>query len=342
MLATEEDRLATAGPQFEIDTNPDSVQHFRPRADSERFEGVAFSTSGDIIGAATANTNAVYLFRRKADGRFDETPYCAIKGAASRLNYPHDLSFSRSGEVELLAVALRRGSILIYRRDKDTDVFGPEPVFRIGGWRARLSYSDGVAFVPPDDQYLAAANLRRSTVTFYRRLSTSPVRFRIWPEFRLRHASLYRPDGLGLSADGEWLATANHGHNTVAIFRRGPRNADRLMFGPDPTVVIRDPSLRYPHSVVFTPETGHLVVTNAGANYFSVYAPTPDGEERQWSPAPIIQQSINSEDAFRAVNLENEMEGGPKGIAIHRQSLAVCSPQIGMKIFAIRERRATA
>ena len=334
--------MATAGPQFEIDTDPDSVQHFRPRAESERFEGVAFSTSGDIIGAATANTNAVYLFRRKADGRFDETPYSAIKGAASRLDYPHDLSFSRSGEAELLAVALRRGSVLIYRRDKDTDAFGPEPVFRIAGWRARLSYSDGVAFVPSDDQYLAAANLRRSTVTFYRRLSLSPVRFEIWPEFRLRHTSIYRPDGLAFSSDGEWLATANHGNNSVTIFRRATGKTGKIMFGPDPTVVIRDPALSYPHSVAFTPETGHLVVTNAGANYFSVYAPTPNGEGRQWSQAPIVQQIVNSEDEFRAVNMENKMEGGPKGIAIHRQSLAVCSPQIGLKIFSIRERPATA
>ena len=74
--------------------------------------------------------------------------------------------------------------------------------------------------------------------------------------------------------------------------------------GPTSTAlpaVIRDPALCYPHSVAFTPETGHLVVTNAGANYFSVYAPTPDGGGRQWSQAPIVQQIVNSEDEFRAV-----------------------------------------
>ena len=38
-------------------------------------------------------------------------------------------------------------------------------------------------------------------------------------------------------------------------------------------MVITDPGLRHPHSVAFSSETNHLVVTNAAANYFSVYAP---------------------------------------------------------------------
>jgi hypothetical protein len=33
------------------------------------------------------------------------------------------------------------------------------------------------------------------------------------------------------------------------------------------------------------------------------------------------------------------MEGGPKGVAIHQNNLAVCSPQIGVKIYSFRERR---
>jgi hypothetical protein len=31
------------------------------------------------------------------------------------------------------------------------------------------------------------------------------------------------------------------------------------------------------------------------------------------------------------------MEGGPKGVAVYNNSLAVCSPEIGVKIYAFRE-----
>ena len=51
-----------------------------------------------------------------------------------------------------------------------------------------------------------------------------------------------------------------------------------------------------------------------------------------------MSQIIAHEDKeFMEVNTANKMEGGPKGVAIHDDKLAVCSPQIGVKIYTFRE-----
>lgn len=325
--------------RFEIDAGPGSVQQFAPLDKGVRFEGVAFSPSGAVLGTVTADSNMVLIFRRRGDGRFDETPFCRIEGRQSGLEYPHDLAFSLTGDGLLLAVAQRGGAVAIFRRNEVGGTYGPAPVAEIRGTSAQLEHSDGVAFVPPDDAYLAVCNLTQASITFHRRLSSSPLRFSNVPAFVLRHSSLQHPDGVALSSDGNWLATANHAGHTVSIFRRRRQSLFRkgIAFGPEPVSVIDDPTLCHPHSVAFSPLTGHIAVTNAGANFFSVYPPSPGGGAG-WSPEPVLRQTVNAEKAFRRVNMENRMEGGPKGIAIAPQSLAICSPEIGLKIYPVRER----
>lgn len=102
--------------------------------------------------------------------------------------------------------------------------------------------------------------------------------------------------------------------------------------------IIADPGVRFPHSVAFTPETNHLVVTNAGANYFSVYRPEGRNSEMRWSPLPVLQKAVGPDNIFREVNASNKMEGGPKGVAFSNNSLAVCSPELGIKIYSFREK----
>ncbi len=324
---------------IEIEATADSVQNLAPPDSLQRFEGIAFSPSGNTIGAATSDTNTVFLFRRKPDGRFEDAPYSRIQGPRSKLKYPHDLSFSLSGETELLAVAQRSRAICIYQKHKTTDDYSTDPVFEIRGRIARLNFSDGVAFVPPDDNFLAACNLKTSTITFYRSTSGLSVGFELKPVFRLKHPSLYRPDGLAFSQCGTWLAVANHGNNTVSIYERQRQDfpGQEIQYGPAPVTIIRDPGLRYPHSVAFTPQTNHLVVTNAGANYFNLYPPERHGPEMRWSQSPVLQPILGSESVFNQINSRNKMEGGPKGVAIHKTSLAVCSPVYGIKIYSFRE-----
>jgi DNA-binding beta-propeller fold protein YncE len=102
-------------------------------------------------------------------------------------------------------------------------------------------------------------------------------------------------------------------------------------------MVIADPRLRYPHSVAFTPHTNHLVVTNAGANYFNAYAPRRGFLRTRWSQAPVAQVIAHDDATFKEVNTADKTEGGPKGVAINGATLAVCSPQIGIKIYSFRE-----
>jgi DNA-binding beta-propeller fold protein YncE len=322
---------------IEIEASDYSVQNLAPPNKLQRFEGIAFSPSGNILGIATSDTNTIFLFRRKPDGLFEDTPYSSINGPGSRLNYPHDLSFALSGNTELLAVAQRAGSISLYEK-KTGDHYSTDPVFEICGPETRLNYSDGVAFVPPDNDYLAACNLESSRITFYRKIPGAPIGFKLKPVFELKRG-LSGPDGLGFSQCGKWLAVANHGNHTVSIYRRRESIFSRrkLKYRPRPVTIIEDPGLRHPHSVAFTPKTNHLVVTNAGANYFSVYQPQGRGGAMRWTQSPVLQQIIGPDEIFREVNARNKMEGGPKGIAIHENSLAICSPEHGVKIYSFRE-----
>ena len=105
-------------------------------------------------------------------------------------------------------------------------------------------------------------------------------------------------------ADGSYEeATSNHGNHTVSIFARSRGNG--LQCYAEPVSVILDPKLRHPHSVAFRPRSRHVVEGDAGAN----------------------------------INARNKMEGGPKGIAIYQDRLAICSPEFGINIYRFRERR---
>ncbi len=157
---------------IEIDDNDDSIQSLAPPSKLQRFEGIAFSSTGNIIATAASETNTVFLFRRNANGLFEDTPYWSINGPRSGINYPHDVAFALSGETELLAVAQRRGAISIYEKQRASENFGPDPVIEICGSETKLNFSDGVAFVPPDNICLAACNLEIGTIFFINKLQS--------------------------------------------------------------------------------------------------------------------------------------------------------------------------
>ena len=270
-------------------------------------------------------------------------PEQRMEGAASGLDYPHDLAFSPAGGQELLAVAQRSGSILIFRNSGRPGQYGPEPAYRIRGRQTGLQYSDGVAFLPPRGDCLAACNLTTDKVTFYRRTPhADTTEFEARPCFTMQRKGIAMPDGLAFSRDGRWLAVANHGQQTVSIYRRQDGDGgNEPSFHRKPVAVIADSSLHYPHSVAFTPRRNHVVVTCAGANYLNIYrcepGPADDPSEVRWSLGPAQQLLIGSEDTFRAVNACNKMEGGPKGVAVHEDLLAVCRPETHLSLYAIEE-----
>jgi hypothetical protein len=316
---------------FEID--PSCIQHIMPANPTDRFEGIDFSASGNIIAVATLDTDKVLLFRRKPDGRFEDSPFRTI----GQLDQPHDVSFSQSEGMELLAVAQRTGAVAMYNRNGPDESY--DPIFEIKGPQAKLAYTDAVSFVPPQNDYLAACNLNRSTVLFFRRSSLSSASFEDAPEFELKLPKSFNPDGLAFSRCGRWLATANLGNQSVSVFERCARivSGDKPFYGPKPVTIIEDPTLRYPHSLAFT-RTNHLIVTNSGARYFNVYEPRQHDSGMQWSQSPVARVIAQDDEAFQAANTASKLEGGPKGVAIHGNDLAICGPQIGVKIYHFHER----
>lgn len=299
-------------------------QRIRPPAGRHRFEGIAFSPDGSSLAVATSESNAVFFYRH-ANGRVAEEPFAAIDGA--RLDYPHDVSFSPAGD--LMAVALRKGAITVYERNEEG--FASGPAFVIRGARTRLNFSDGVAFVPPDGGALAACNLESDSISFFRMTSRSPLSFELSPSFELKGGAIFRPDGLAFSQDGRWLAVANHGQHTVVVFERA--SGAELRYGSEPVTTLRR-SFRCPHSVAFTPGSNHLLVTNAGANYFSLF----EHDGNRWSRSPASRSIVGADDTFREVNARCKSEGGPKGIAVHEDVIAICSPEEGIVIYTLRER----
>lgn len=300
-------------------------QRVRPPGGRHRFEGIAFSPDGSSLAVATSESNTVFFYRH-ANGRIAEEPFEAIAGA--RLDYPHDVTFSPAGD--LLAVAQRKGAITVHERRGEG--FASDPVFVIRGAKTRLNFSDGVAFVPPDGGALAACNLESDSISFYRMTGRSPLSFELSPSFELKGGAIFRPDGLGFSQDGRWLAVANHGQHTVVVFERAP-GAD-LRYGPEPVITLRR-SFRCPHSVAFTPGSNHLLVTNAGANYFSLFERDGNG----WSRSPASRTIVGADDTFREVNARCKSEGGPKGIAVHEDIVAICSPEQGIVIYTLQSAR---
>jgi hypothetical protein len=79
------------------------------------------------------------------------------------------------------------------------------------------------------------------------------------------------------------------------------------------------------------------VVTNAGANYFSVYEHKKRFSKMSWSQSPVLQKIVGPDNIFQVVNARNKMEGGSKGVAFHKNLLAVCSPEYGIKIYLFRK-----
>jgi hypothetical protein len=339
LLAIEELIDVTCEFHFEIAENAKPIQRLAPPSEAERFEGIGFSSSGHLLAVATAAGNGVLLYRRKTDGQFEDTPYLRIGEPNCRLRYPHDVSFAACRDTELLIVAQRGEALTIYRIRQENADYRVEMVQEISGPETKLSNSDGAALVPPDSEYLAACNLASASINFYRQCSRSPICFGSTPTFELKHSSVYNPDGLAFSRCGSWLAIANHGNHSVSIFQRLRKTltGGELRYGPEPVTIIQDPRLRYPHSVAFTPWTNHLIVTNAGANYVCVYEPKNRDSGLRWSQTAMLQKRVGRKGTFRKVNSENETEGGAKGVAIHKNSLAVCSPEFGVEIYTFRE-----
>jgi WD40 repeat protein len=303
-------------------------------------EGVAFSPDGGVVAISHAADQRVSLFARDASGGWPERPTWQIDGERSGVDYPHDLDFSPDGR--RLVVANRQGrSITCYARLPGEELrFSSRPIWTLRGRRSGLGYCDGVKFVPPDGDFLAAVDLKHDRLTFHRKSRLFAGRFRRRPAFVLQgpETRLAKPDGLSFTPDGALLAVTNHGGGTVTVYARGSAGA----YGPAPVAEIGRGRLRYPHSVAFSPGGDHLAISDAGARRVSFWRREPgdDPATARWSESPVCEIEACDPVAFEAKNRAEPKEGGPKGIAFGDDCFAVCSAGLGLRVHGVRRSEA--
>jgi hypothetical protein len=77
-----------------------------------------------------------------------------------------------------------------------------------------------------------------------------------------------------------------------------------------------------------------LIVTNAGGNFFSVYEPRRCHFGLKWNHLPPHKRLLVT---TKPANALNKMEGCPKGLAVHGNTIAACSPEIRIKLYSFQK-----
>jgi len=318
------------------------LQRISPPGEGLRIEGIAFSSDGNLIGTVLSEGNQACLYQRQKDSHnFENEPFCILGDGNIVLDYPHDIAFSPDSESEFLAVALRPGPVVFFQKIPGELEYNAEPVQVLQGPEVALNYSDGVAFAPPVGDVVAVCDLAGDKINFYQfnRDSTLPVN-PVRPAYTITGAHINQPDGIAFSRCGRFLACTNHNENSITVFERSATDSkNRYVFRQK----IVDETLIFPHSVQFSPEHAHLLVTCAGANYINVYHRTSKHEHKHdmelWSESADQQLLAGSKQAFNCSNSTNKMEGGPKGITMSKDFVAFCRPETGIEIYPYEECR---
>ena len=301
---------------------------------ADKYEGVAFSPSGNILAVAAAGANSILLFRRGSAGRFEKHPCQILRGGVQGLDFPHDVAFGKTKSGEVLASVERGGVISMWLLKSQTGDMTDAPTKRMYLNTPADHYVDAICFLPGDSPYLAAANHHTSTISFYKPRIKSHTELTATPEAIFFSPYMSGPEGIAFSECGCWLAVANHGNNTVAVFRRlySAQAGSAPRYDPRPVTLIADPELKHPHSVAFSPVFNHLIVTNAADPRVHVFAASGHGEDRRCLSRSVSSLEFVPQEIFAPVNQEFDREGGAKGIATQGDEIAICSPEMGLKV----------
>lgn len=294
----------------------------------DRPEGIAFAPSGLLIAAVNANANTVCFYTRSdtEGSAFETTPSFIIQGATSKLDYPHDASFSPDGNH--LAIANRYGnSITIFKKAEGGLFYDPTPFQVIQGDGSKLENPNAVKYAPTGN-ILGVANSKGNRITLYRYQGDN---YEMAPYQIIEDSPdiLNIPDGLAFSSTAELLAVTSHANNSVVFYQLIPDSQNLYTSKPVEILKGKSTNFCFTHSLCFHPSDEYLAVSNAAgkktlnifkktSNTFPRYSKVPEQALEIYNPKTIHMQTQYPE------------EGGVKGLAFSRDGkyLGLCASDI--------------
>ena len=279
------------------------------------------SPDGRRIALAGFSANALAIADfEETDAR--EVAVTAVEFVRSpKLARPHGLAFL---DDETLLVANRESEVLLIDLATAVGRAGQSgDATRVlvdgeSGVPVRSPGSVAIRWITTDLVELIVCNNYAHDVTRY--VIDRSEGWRVVDAERLLAASLDVPDGVAISASGEWIAISNHNHNNVHLYRFG------AVLGPtsEPDGILVGPN--YPHGLALPPTTDVCCVADAGLPYLHAYE-APDGD---WSGrrSPVATTRVMDDDSFNVARY-NPQEGGPKGLAVTAADMVIVTSERG-------------
>ena len=224
-------------------------------------------------------------------GRPHVTLTNVIEYSSPCLKLPHGVAFL---DDDTIVVANRLGEVDVLRLPADATALqsselppialGPGPGFELLDVPGSLAVTGGTQ----GEVEVLVANNSGDTITAHT-LDSDPVA--VTSSSVLLRRGMDYPDGLAVSADGEWIAVSNHAAHIVMLYQR----SSSLHEDSQPDCILRGVS--YPHGICFSPDGRHLFVAGTGRPYVHVFA--RDGQVWRGVQYPAVSVRVMQEDMFR-------------------------------------------
>jgi hypothetical protein len=283
-----------------------------------RCEDVKFSPSARRLAIAAFEQGKIAVLDIAVAGATGEPKQIGLTDgfalASPHLRYPHGVDFL---DEETIVVANRGGDACVFKLPRANGGRECEatPLALIGAAEF-LSTPGSVTAIresPVRGEILICNNFVHTVTRHAYDLSRgctiggSRVLLRKW---------LAVPDGIAVSENRKWIAVSNHDSGHVFLYENTPA----LNENSDPDGILR--CIAYPHGVRFVADDRFIFAADAGAPYVNVYA----GDAANWRGVrnPVLTFRVLDQDLFLRGRV-NPMEGGPKGIDLAGEVMAVAS-----------------
>ena len=303
------------------------------RAALERIGGaedVRFSPSNGRIALACLPHNAIAIadVTVDVDGDRSRVTITHVEEYSSpSLDRPHGVDFV---DDDTVIVANRGGNLTLLQLPADTSGSGEAAEIELPADRdfEGLSAPGSVRVVRDggSSARVLVVNIWNSTITSHElqdepwSVHTNDVLLRRW---------LDSPDGVATIPDGRWIAVSSHGSHVVLVYAC----SSSLGTDADPQCILR--GVTYCHGVVFSADSRHLFVADAGRPYVHVYE--QHGVTWEGVHVPSASFRVMNDDVF--AKARDAQSGGPKGVDIDHTGrvLAVACENQPVKFFDVPE-----